>query len=673
MHAVMLALGALLTVALLAPEHSESASVGVDVPLSPRNANYSMEVWLDPDEHRLRGAQTLTWTNPTSKSTRELRYHLYYNAWRNSESSWFRHGRGRDDDLSQLDPIDWAYTDVETLELVDEAGNVLADLAPRMRFIAPDDGNEDDRTVLRVVLPNAVGPAETIRVRLTWESRVPRTFARTGVRGDYYFLAQWFPKVGVFEPDGTWACHQFIQTEFYADFGEYDVRLHVPTGWVVGATGRRIERTDDGDGRTMHRFVQADVHDFAWTTDPDYEVFEQRFEPQGLPAVDMRLLLRPEHDDLKQRYFDATAAAIEHYGSWWGPYPYGHVTIVDPGFRSGSGGMEYPTLFTGGARWLSPRLSRRPEGVTVHEMGHQYWYGIIANDEFEHAWLDEGFNTYSTSRTLGEAFPEVAHVERYFDGFLPVTFEEIVPQPRYAAADRYRGMQSALKRDPQATPSWRTGPGAYRANAYGKGALTLRTLEKQLGWHEFQKGMASYFEAHAFGHPEPQDFFDAMERSSGVELDEFFDQVWRQSVVFDYAVGEVRSERVGAPRGWGDGEDGSVFARDEDGARDRWRTVVHVRRWGEGIHPIFVDVEFEDGTRKVESWDGKARWTRFEYFTDSRLRRVRVDPEQVLSLDIDSTNDSWLRRDPSPTAAAKWSSRWMIWTQATLESFAFFG
>jgi hypothetical protein len=335
--------------------------------------------------------------------------------------------------------------------------------------------------------------------------------------------------------------------------------------------------------------------------------------------------------------------------------------------------MEYPTLITGGTRLFAPERTDRPEGVTVHEMGHQFWYGIIANDEFEHAWLDEGFNTYSTTRTMGVAFPEVAHVERYFDGFIPVVFPEIAPQPRYVAADKYRGLRSGLKRDPQSMPSYRTGPDAYSINAYDKGALTLRTLEHVLGWPQFQAGMAAYFDAYAFSHPTPQDYFDTMERSSGVDLHAFFEQVWNQSVIFDYGVGEVTSQRVQPVHGWVDGQAGLGFA---DGGRpddDEYRSVVHVRRWGEGVFPVSVDFEFEDGSREEVQWNGRERWTRFEFRTPTRLMKVRVDPDDQLALDVDSTNDSWLDRDPAPMAATKWSTKWMVWAQAALESFAFFG
>lgn len=639
-------------------------------PLSPRNANYTMEVAFDPETMRIEGTQVLRWTNITEHPTQQLRYHLYYNAWRNDHSSFLRWARERGRSFDHVPADGWAYVDVHELRLRDPAGGTSSLLAGA-EYVSPDDGNPEDRTVLRVSLPRPVGPGETIEVELEFTSKLPRTFARTGFRGDYVLAAQWFPKVGVLGPDGEWDCHQFIKTEFFSDFGVYDVAISAPSAWVVGATGREQETTEDG-GRTVHHFVQPDVHDFAWAASPRFSVHTRHFESPGLPPVDIRLLLMPDHADHRDRYLAATEATLEHYGRWWGAYPYGHITVVDPAYRSNTGGMEYPTLFTGGTRWLSPRLSRSPEGITVHEAGHQFWHGIVANDEFEHAWLDEGFNTYSTTRTLQAAFPEHALVERYLEGLVPVAFPSIVPPERTDGADAYVGMESALKRDPQSRPSWRTGPRGYKINAYNKGAMTLRTLEGYLGWTTFQRVMSTYFRTYAFSHPEPEDFFAIAERVSGQRLGWLFEQAWRDSVVFDYAVGQVTSWRDEAR--WGYPEQGSEppAIAVGSGAHERWRSAVTVRRWGEGRFPVAVEVSFSDGTRRVEHWDGEDRWATYRYEHPAKVDRVRVDPDHILVLDTEFTNNAWLREAPAGLAATKWASKWMLWVQHTMEAFAFF-
>jgi len=648
-------------------------------PLSPRNANYQMDVRLDVQNKLIEGEEILTWINITEQAAPDLRFHLYYNAWSTDQTSFLKRMVTRRLKLNEYRDDEWAYSLVKKIQIVDKAGKVLADLTPQMEYIQPDDGNPYDRTVMRVPLEQPVQPSDTIRVKIVWESKIPRTFARTGYRGNYFFLAQWFPKIGVFQSDGTWNCHQFIQTEFFADYGVYDVRLQVPSGWVVGATGRELEVIDNKDGTSTHHFYQEDVHDFVWTTSPDYQVYEDRFEEPGLPPVDIRLLLMPDHLNKKDRYFEATKITLKYYGSWFGAYPYGHITVVDPAFGSGAGGMEYPTLFTGGTRWISPPETRSPESVTIHEAGHQFWYGIIGNNEFEDAWLDEGFNTYSQSRVMKEVGMDRILYRRYFKGYIPVIFPDVKMTSRIDGADQYDGFRNALKLDPLAVPSYKDGPGSYRVNAYNKPALMLRTLENYLGWETFQKILSTYFERWKFKHPKPQDFFDVVEEVSGQDMDWFFNEAYRTANVFDYAVGKVSTKPVRPPKGYFQEGDSMVFRKpelqkEEEAAEEKeFQSIVYVRRWGEAVFPIEIKMIFDDGEEIMEYWDGKTRWIRFEYTRPAKLAQVLVDPEHKLALDINYTNNTWIREAPTKLATYKWVTKWMLWVQNLMEFFAFWG
>ena len=349
---------------------------------SPRNANYEIDVALDAATHTLAGRETIRWRNITARPASELQFHLYWNAWRNADSTFLRERALAG--ITQPPREDaWGSIEIARLRVRGE------DVTSEQRFIAPDDGNRDDRTLMAVGLPAAVAPGEAIEIEVEWTSKVPRPFARTGYVDDYYFIAQWFPKLGVLE-DAGWNTHQFHSvTEFYSDYGVYDVRITVPSGFVVGASGRETKRTTNPNGAITHHYHGEDIHDFAWTTSPDFIDVRKTFEHPTLPRVEMRLLLQPEHRGQELRHFDATAAALKYYGEWFGPYPYGHITVIDPAFQSASGGMEYPTLFTAGSRWLAPRGFAQPERVTIHEAGHQFWYGIVGTNEFEHGWMDE--------------------------------------------------------------------------------------------------------------------------------------------------------------------------------------------------------------------------------------------------------------------------------------------
>lgn len=653
-----------------------------DVPLSERIANYQMDVQLNVPARLIDGVEYLAWKNNTSHSTSELQFHLYYNAWLNELSSQFlsfRRRRNFRERMKEYGENDWAYNQVHSIKVMGSANEVAQDISATMEYIQPDDGNPNDRTVLRVTLPEPVAPGDEIRLEIQWQSKVPKTFARTGVRGDYFFIAQWFPKIGVLEENGEWNCHQFIQTEFYADFGVYDVRMTVPTGWIVGATGKEIEKKDNGDGTTTHHYYQEDVHDFAWVATPHFQVHNEVFEEPGLPRVNMRLLLMPDHAGKRDRYFAAARAALKYYGTWWGAYPYDHITIVDPAYKSGTGGMEYPTLFTGGTHWLSPLASRSPEGVTVHEAGHQFWYGIVANNEFEHAWMDEGFNTYSTTRTLEKAYPNPVLVRRYFDGFIPVVFPDVMLAKRTEGADSYYAFDSEMKRDRMSALSYRYGPEGYRINSYGKPAMMLRTLENYLGWETFQKIISTYFQRWKFHHPKPQDFFAVVNEVSGQDMSWFFEQTYNSSNVFDYGVGKVRSSRIKPPRGYGEQNGELIFQKgndttgaDNSNAGKRFRCTVFIRRWGEATIPVEVKITFGDGEEVLEQWDGLARWKRFDYVKNSRVERVEVDPQNKLVLDVNHSNNSWIRKSQADIAANKWASKWMIWLQNLMEIFAFF-
>ena len=525
---------------------------------SPRNANYSIDIQLDPAARTLTGRAVLTWRNITTVSAPDLRFHLYYNAWRNSRSTWMRERElGRGPGLASRPEADWGWIDVTAIRLLGDAG--AQDLTDRMRFISPDDNNPDDRTVLSVPMPTAVAPGGTVYIELEWSSRVPRTFARTGAIGDFFFIAQWFPKIGVLEETG-WNCHQFhASTEFFSDYGVYDVRIKVPTGWTVGATGILEEQRDNADGTTTHRYVQTDVHDFAWTTSPDFLDLTERFEVTGLPPVDMRLLLQPEHEGQAARHFDATRATLQHYGQWFGPYPYDQITIVDPAWQSGVGGMEYPTLFTAGTRWRAPPDVSQPESVTMHEAGHQFWYGVVGNNEFEHAWLDEGLNTFSTARALEASFTPNHISRRFFGGFVPFVFRDIA-WSRDTDGNRLAGYRAAARADAQQAPTYQYWPGTAGAITYNKMALWLHTLERHLGWEQVREILSVFYERWGFRHPRPQDFFAVANEVSGRDLSWYFDQVHGGTQTFDYAVQQVTSRPL-RDRGFVDGNSGPTFKR----------------------------------------------------------------------------------------------------------------
>ncbi|MBI2835655.1 MAG: M1 family peptidase [Acidobacteria bacterium] len=660
------------------PAPTEAASPATSSPspaspaLSPRNANYSMVVRLDPASRTLRGHLILTWRNISRVTATELQFHLYYNAWRNTASTWMRERLLRGDEtgakLASRPAEDWGWIDLTAIRLLAEGAALPIDLTGQQRFIAPDDGNEADRTVMAVTLPRTVAPGETINIELEWDTKVPRTFARTGAIDDFFFIAQWFPKIGVLTDSG-WNCHQFhAATEFFSDYGVYDVRIIVPRAWVVGATGAERDRRDNPDASTTHHYYQEDVHDFAWTTSPDYIEREARFERPGLPGVRMRLLLQPEHAGQADRHFAATRAALRYYGEWFGPYPYNHITIVDPAWQSDAGGMEYPTLFTAGTRWLVRDGVVRPEGVTIHEAGHQFWYGIVGNNEFEHAWLDEGFNSFSDARVTSVAYEPNYLEQRFFGELVPWVFRDIPLDRIYH--DGWPRYREAAESDTQSAPTYRYWPVTHARISYDKTALWLHTLERHIGWPALQRVMSAYFRRWKFRHPQPGDFFAVANEVTGKDLTWFFDQVHRSSNVFDYGVEVLTSEPVQV-RGFTGGSGQQLQFQSGAPSSKQFHTDVVVRRYGEAVFPVDLLVAFGNGEKIRQRWDGRDRWKKYDYDGPARAEYAVVDPDRVLVVDVNFTNNSRTLAPTSREASRKWMLKWLTWVQDLMLTYGF--
>jgi hypothetical protein len=632
---------------------------------APKTANYDIDVTLDPTTRTITGSELITWRNPGSIAAYSIRLHLYWNAFRNTNSTWLkqRHLVG-DDPFGEADADAFGYSNVTKLVRLNDDGTETDLMKTDFRPISPDDQNKDDRTLWAASLKDAVAPGGTMRLRVEWTGKFPKNFDRTGQIGDYYFVSQWFPKLGVFE--AGWTANQFwSNSEFFSDFGDYDVRMTVPQGWVLGATGVEQSHNDAG-GRTTYRYTQEGVHDFAWTTSPHFIEHRQQFTLPGRAPVNMRLLVQPEHDYLAERHFAGAVAALKYYGEWYGAYPYPTLTIVDPPYQSESGGMEYPTIFTGGTRWLSPRGSNDPEYVVLHEAGHQFWYGIVANNEVEFAWLDEGINEYSDSHVQAVALQPNYLVQRFFGDFIPWQYRDIAL--KRTDTDWISTYRRNPDRDSISVPTANLWPGTHQNMSYHKAALMLHTLERMYTWEVMQRVMSIYFAKWKFKHPTPQDFFAVLDEVTGKDHKWFIDQVYQSSNTFDYSVDRLTSEPI-ASRGFLESTERSAFT--ESTEKDVFRTTVVVRRLQAGQFPVDVLVTFANGEQAREKWDGRGRWAVFTFDRAAKAVSAQIDPERVLLLDTYYTNNSKTTEPANKEAATKWSLRWMVWLQDLLMTSSF--
>jgi hypothetical protein len=646
---------------------------------SARNASYAIDARLDPARHVIDGELTLTWRNETGVPQSTFPFHLYWNAFRNNLSTSAR-GGGRRAALRETTgaPSERAYGFTHVQQIRFDDGQGEADLTPTRRYAQPDDGNADDRTLMEVSSPRPGAPGRTARFRIRWTSRIPYGEAgRAGWVHDMNFIVQWFPKISGTQ-GGKFAAHQFHpQSEFFSDFGTYDVRLTLPKGFVVGATGKETERLDNPDGTQSLRFHQDDVHDFAWTAGRRFLDRRGRFEDAGYPPVDIRLLVQPEHDHLSERYLEAARIALRYYGAWSAPYPYAQLTVVDPAWSSGSGGMEYPTLITGGAGRFSPRVLQSPEGVTIHEAGHQFWYLLAANNEFEEAWLDEGFNRYHDRKSAFLALGPRGWGRRYFGlaGRSNSGWPVIAPGVRLAMVDdALPQLRRSGQSDVMARATWQyLDTDSWNLNSYNKPALSLHTLEGLLGETTMTRILRTYARRYRFQHPTSRDFIAVVNEVTGADWQWYFDETWYGSGLVDYAVA-VREEEARAPRGFVDGPEGAPVAvpsaspSPRNAAKGPYEAEVTVRRLGEVRLPVEVQVEWSDGRVRRETWDGRDRWTRFRYREPVKVSRVVVDPDRKLALDVNPGNNSWTSESGvSRRAARKLSARFLLWLQNLLE------
>jgi hypothetical protein len=618
-------------------------------PLSPRIANYDISVSLNAKDKMISATETLVWRNTSRDRITELQFHLYLNGFRKSESTFMKESQGSSRGAA-MDVGGWGWINIDAIAI--RGGE---DLTAKMEFIHPDDGNAADQTVMRVRLARPVLPNQTITLDISFTAKMPTVFARTGYYDDFFMVAQWFPKIGVYEPagmryatTGQWNCHQFhANTEFYADYGVYNVDITVPRSFVVGATGVRERERLNGDTTKTLFYHAEDVHDFAWTASPRYEVVEDTWE-----HVAIRLLIQPEHRDQAERYIQSTKAALQYFHDWVGKYPYPNLTIVDPPIKAfGAAGMEYPTLITGGSIYGMIEGLKLTELVTVHEFGHQYWYGLVGNNEFEEAWLDEGINQYSETRIMDETYGvKTSNVD--FLGYRLGDLE--------SARQGYLGMSNP-KIAPTRLNGWEYKAGGYGNLTYSKTAVFMSTLERLLGRPVMDEIMRTYFERWKFRHPSSRDFIAVVNEITknrlgskyGNDMNWYFDQVLYGTDICDYELTSIRNRRISRP-------EGVLY--------EAW---VVVSRLGEVRMPVEVLVHFDSGKEVREQWDGQARWKEFKYTGDDRIQWAMVDPDEVLQIDINFLNNS-KTLDVDSTPAWKYTVKFLFWIQNILQTSSLF-
>jgi hypothetical protein len=526
-------------------------------------------------------------------------------------------------------------------------------------------------------------------------------------------VAQWFPKVAVFETAGVrgasedgWNAHQFHGlTEFYADYADFDVRIGLPSSWTVAATGQRTSE-ERRDGRAWHRYQQRAVHDFAFAAGANMADFVSRHDPAGRGgSVEVHVFVPRARAAAVARWRAAVEGALDVLGARVGPYPYATITLVQPPYKArATGGMEYPTLFTGAFDddfwdlWPLANLHIN-ELVIAHEFAHQYFYGLVGSNEFEEAFLDEGFTQYwGTEALVGTYADGLGHLlGRRVDvwdlqrGTAPPASTNVVPigtRPSYALR----------------------GSSAFN-QIYDGPARTLKTLERLFGRDTLDRIFATYYERWRFRHPRLEDFVEVVREVGGERVADFFIEAYRQGSLPDYrivtfSVEEWKPVRGRLATGNGGGQtaaaqkdlgnagldprahetDGRIVvervtpgdaARGTVGGVERetvsavlgvpepgwtrasvsqyFASEVRVAGPGWAHLPVDVELRFADGLTFRETWDGRAPYRIYRFLRQAPLAEARIDPEGAILLDPDIVNNG-RRRTAARAVARDWSA-----------------
>jgi hypothetical protein len=476
-----------------------------------QEVQYVMDVSLNNTNHTIKGKQTITYTNNSPDKLDIVYFHLYFNAFQPNSQMDTRSRQIIDPDKRVGDRIFYLKQNeigFQNVSSVKQDGKILA--------------FEIRETIMLVRLSNSILPGKSAKFELEFEAQIPVQIRRSGrnnSEGIEYSMSQWYPKICQYDEEG-WHTNQYIGKEFYGVYGDFDVNITIDSAYTIAATGILLNPNEIGKGYVAEnefkrkkgktitwQFRAEKVHDFVWAADRKYThityqagdvLFRMFYVPDSLTTQHWPNLGKHMHK------------ALDFMNQNFGKYPYKQYCFI----QGGDGGMEYPmaTLITG-RRPLSSLV-----GVSVHEMVHSWFQGVLAFNESKYYWMDEGFTEYASALVMNEIFPAKSdRTNGLFKGYLSIagTQEE---QPLTTHAD------------------WFETNKAYGISAYSKGAVFLLQLRYLIGDDLFQQSMLTFFERWKFKHPKPNDLKRIAESLSGMQLSWYFDLWLNTTNTIDYTI-----------------------------------------------------------------------------------------------------------------------------------------
>ncbi len=495
---------------------------------------YDMEIDVDVERFRYTGKQKLVYTNNSPDTLRVIYYHLYYNA--------FQPGSAMDKRLSAIpDPDRRMVNDLGEGKEPRFQSRIALLGKNETGYIRPGTVKQDgvsityevNETIMRLDLVKPLPPRSSTTLTMEYSAQIPVMIRRSGRQspgGIALSMTQWYPKVAVYDADG-WHTDPYIAREFYGEWGDYDVRIHIDRNYTLGGTGYLQNPQEVGHGyedpdkeltipdtpKLTWHFTAPAVHDFAWIAD-DRVIHDIRKMDDG---TELHFIYKDEPGNIEKwkALQPITEQAMNFYNNLVGKYNYRQFSVL----QGGDGGMEYPmcTLITGKTSFNGL------QGTLLHELAHQWFYFMLANNETAYPWMDEGFASY-IDYLAGNA---ILHNRPEF------IFQSAYEYNRYLATSPYF--------EPLSTHSDRYKTNmAYGINAYDRGLVLLSQLSYITGEEVLHRILKNYFETFKGKHPQPRDFIRIAEKTSGMQLKWYFNEFIESVHYVDYAIDKVETDKI---------------------------------------------------------------------------------------------------------------------------------
>lgn len=478
-----------------------------------QEVNFNIEVELLDKTQAISAFETIEYTNNSTKTLDTIYFHIWPNAYKNLET-----GYGKE----KIDSKDKEYVLNQKIYR-----GYIDSLDFKVNGIKVDFYlHKESEDILYVILNNSLLAGETITISTPFYVKIPRSHSRLGYAEQSFQITQWYPKPAVFDLGGWHYFPYRDQGEFYSEFGSYNVEITAPENYTIAATGNLMNTQSEENIKT-YTYSENNIHDFAWFADINLKI---DIDSVQLPYSNRWVKTISYYNPSSSLWKEANQYikdAVYYYSLWLGDYPYKTCKAIQSELGAG-GGMEYPTITVIGTGNNPFDL----ESVIMHEVGHNWFYGILGSNEREHPWMDEGINSAYESRYLETKYPNK------LDGLPNIDKYSL----KHTKADYYAYLLSASRNSDQAgnLNSEQYKMINYGTIVYKKDAAIINYLRHYLGDEEFDRIMKIYFETWKFKHPQPNDFKNVFAENSSKNLSWFFDDLLSSKSKTDYKIKSLK-------------------------------------------------------------------------------------------------------------------------------------